>query len=123
LEWDEIKKHPVVSYEIVKQIDFLKDGAIAILYHHERVDGKGYPFGKKDEDLPLTAKILGVADAFDAMSTDRPYRRARTLEESIVELEKNKGTQFDEKICDIMIDFLRRRNIDPASYSLDERED
>lgn len=107
-DWDEIKKHPVVSYEVVMQIDFLRDRATAILYHHERVDGDGYPFGKKDEELPLFAKILCVADSYDAMTTDRPYRRALTEEETIMELVNNKGKQFDPKVCDIMIEIINQ---------------
>jgi len=107
-DWVEIKKHPVVSYEVVKHIDFLRDRATSILYHHERIDGKGYPFGKTDEDIPLFAKILCVADAYDAMTTTRPYRRALTMDETLVELEKNRGTQFDEKVCNAMIESLRR---------------
>lgn len=107
-DWVEIKKHPVVSHDIVMHIDFLKDRAGAILDHHERMDGKGYPYGKKGEELSLFAKILMVADAFDAMTTDRPYRKAMTREESIVEIEKNRGTQFDPKVCDVMIDLIRR---------------
>jgi len=119
-DWKEIKKHPVVSYEIVKQIDFLKDRATAILYHHERVDGNGYPFGKKDDEIPLFARILCVADSFDAMSTDRPYRRAKTIGESITELERNRGTQFDEKACDVMIDVLRKKMIPAGPLDLIE---
>ncbi len=107
-DWEEIKKHPVVSYEVVKQIDFLRDRATAILYHHERVDGTGYPFGTNGDDLPLFARILCVADSYDAMTTDRPYRKALTLEEALLELEKNKGSQFDEKVCDVMIDVLKQ---------------
>jgi putative nucleotidyltransferase with HDIG domain len=107
-DWTEIKKHPVISYDIVMQIEFLKDRANAILYHHERVDGKGYPYGKKGEEIPLFAKILMVADAYDAMTTDRPYRKSLTREESIVELENNKGTQFDVKVIDVMIDLLKK---------------
>ena len=107
-DWTEIKKHPVVSYEIVKQIDFLKDRATSILYHHEKVDGTGYPFGKKSEEIPVFAKILCVADSYDAMTTDRPYRRALTKEETIVELENNKDKQFDPQICDIMVDIIKQ---------------
>ena len=106
-DWAAIKKHPLVSFEVVKQIDFLKDRADAILYHHERIDGDGYPFGKSDEDIPLFAKILCVADSYDAMTTDRPYRRALTYDETLSELENNKGKQFDEKVCDIMIGILK----------------
>jgi len=106
-DWAEIKKHPVISYEVVKQIDFLKDKAISILYHHERIDGKGYPFGKNEEDIPLFARILSVADSYDAMTTERPYKKALTKEQSLSELEKNKGGQFDAKVCDIMIEIIK----------------
>jgi HD-GYP domain-containing protein (c-di-GMP phosphodiesterase class II) len=106
-DWAEIRKHPVISYEVVKQIDFLKDKAISILYHHERIDGKGYPFGKKEEDIPLFARILSVADSYDAMTTDRPYKKALTNEQSLSELEKNKGGQFDTKVCDVMIEIIK----------------
>jgi len=108
-DWVEIKKHPVISYEVVKQIDFLKDKAISILYHHERIDGRGYPFGKKEEEIPLFAKILSVADSYDAMTTDRPYKKALTDEQSMVELEKNKGGQFDPKVCDVMIEIIKAK--------------
>jgi putative nucleotidyltransferase with HDIG domain len=106
-DWDEIKKHPVISYDIVKQIDFLKDRASAILHHHERFDGKGYPFGKKGEELSLFAKILIVADSYDAMTTDRPYRKGLTTEESILELELNSNTQFDPEVCKVMIGIIK----------------
>ncbi len=108
-DWAEIKKHPVVSYEVVKQIDFLKDKALSILYHHERIDGKGYPFGKKGGEIPLFARILSVADSFDAMTTDRPYKKALTEEQSLVELEKNKDGQFDAKVCDVMIEIIKAK--------------
>jgi putative nucleotidyltransferase with HDIG domain len=108
-DWVEIKKHPVISYEVVKQIDFLKDKALSILYHHERIDGKGYPFGKKEEEIPLFAKILSVADSYDAMTTDRPYKKALTDEQSLVELENNKGGQFDAKVCDVMIGIIKAK--------------
>lgn len=110
-DWVEMRKHPVISYEVVKQIDFLKDKATSILYHHERIDGKGYPFGKKEEEIPLFARILCVADSYDAMTTDRPYRQALTHEQSLAELEKNKGSQFDTKICDLMIEIVKERMV------------
>ncbi|HEX7561069.1 MAG TPA: HD-GYP domain-containing protein [Candidatus Humimicrobiaceae bacterium] len=108
-DWAEIKKHPVISYEVVKQIDFLKDKALSILYHHERIDGKGYPFGKKGVEIPLFARILSVADSFDAMTTDRPYKKALTDGQSLVELEKNKDGQFDAKVCDVMIEIIKAK--------------
>jgi len=105
-DWEEVKKHPAVGYNIVKEITFLKSEASAILHHHERIDGKGYPDGIKGDELSLFAKILTVADSYDAMTTDRPYRRALTMEEAINELDRNSGTQFDPKICGAMMELL-----------------
>jgi putative nucleotidyltransferase with HDIG domain len=106
-DWIEIKRHPEVGYSIIKEITFLKDNSNAVLYHHERIDGSGYPEGIKGDKIPLFSKILAVADSYDAMTTDRPYRKALDLNESIDEIEKNKGTQFDEKIADFFIDILK----------------
>jgi len=105
-DWEEVKKHPLVGYNIVKEITFLKSEASAILHHHERMDGKGYPDGIKGDEISLYAKILMVADSYDAMTTDRPYRLALTMQEAIDELKSNSGTQFDPKVCSIMIELL-----------------
>jgi HD-GYP domain-containing protein (c-di-GMP phosphodiesterase class II) len=108
-DWDEMRKHPRVGYNIVKEITFLKSEANAILHHHERVDGKGYPCGIKDDELSLFARILMVADSYDAMTTDRPYRKALTDKQAISELKKNSGTQFDKKIAETMIEILKEK--------------
>ena len=105
-DWEEVKKHPLVGYNIVKEITFLKSEASAILHHHERMDGKGYPDGIKGDEISLYAKILMVADSYDAMTTDRPYRLALTTQEAIDELKRNSGTQFDPKVCSIMVELL-----------------
>ena len=109
--WVEMKKHPKVGYEIVKEIVFLKDVAEAILYHHERVDGKGYPSGIKGAEIPLFAKILTVADTYDAMTTSRPYRPALTKKGAIKELRVSAGTQFDKKIIKAMIEVLKEESL------------
>jgi len=109
-DWNEIKKHPIVGYEIVKEITFLKDNANAVLYHHEREDGLGYPFGIEGKQIPLFAKIISIADSFDAMTTDRPYRQALTISEAIIELKKNRGRQFDNDLCEKMIEILNEEN-------------
>lgn len=108
-DWDEMRKHPRVGYNIVKEITFLKSEANAILHHHERVDGKGYPCGIKDDELSLFARILMVADSYDAMTTDRPYRKALTDKQAISELKKNSGTQFDKRIAETMIEILKEK--------------
>jgi len=105
-DWEEVKKHPLVGYNIVKEITFLKSEASAILHHHERMDGKGYPDGIKGDEISLYAKILMVADSYDAMTTDRPYRLAMTMQEAIDELKRNSGTQFDPKVCSVMVELL-----------------
>jgi len=105
-DWEEVKKHPLVGYNIVKEITFLKSEASAILHHHERMDGKGYPDGIKGDEISLYAKILMVADSYDAMTTDRPYRLALTMQEAIDELKRNSGTQFDPKVCSVMVELL-----------------
>ncbi|MBC7334269.1 MAG: HD domain-containing protein [Actinobacteria bacterium] len=109
LDWEEMKKHPIVGYEIVKEITFLRDSADAILYHHERMDGKGYPYGKKGDEIPLFAKILCVADSYDAMTTERPYKKALSEKEAILELKRNSGTQFDPQVCEAFVKVLERR--------------
>ena len=105
-DWEEVKKHPLVGYNIVKEITFLKSEASAILHHHERMDGKGYPDGIKGDEISLYSKILMVADSYDAMTTDRPYRLALTTQEAIDELKRNSGTQFDPKVCSIIVELL-----------------
>ena len=105
-DWNEIKKHPITGYEIVKEITFLKENSNAVLYHHERFDGSGYPFGISNEKIPLFARIISIADSFDAMTTDRPYRKALNIYQALSELKKNMDIQFDSQICLQMIEIL-----------------
>jgi len=105
-EWKEIHKHPETGYRIAASILELNDVAEYILSHHERWDGKGYPRGLQGEDIPLLARILSVADAFDAMTQERTYRKALTREEARAELVLNAGTQFDPNIVEIFLEVL-----------------
>ncbi|HBG17659.1 MAG TPA: hypothetical protein DDW93_12835 [Firmicutes bacterium] len=93
-EWEAIKRHPELGYEIVKQIDFLESAAHIILLHHEHYDGSGYPLGLKSEKIPLAARIFAVADALDAMTSNRPYRPAHSMEEAVNEVLRLSGKQF-----------------------------
>ncbi|MDP4092686.1 MAG: HD domain-containing protein [Bacillota bacterium] len=102
-EYEEIKRHPLIAYNILKEIRFLKSGLEAILQHHERYDGTGYPFGLTGDNIGRLGKILCIADAYDAMTSDRPYRKSLKLEEAVSEIERCKGTQFDPEIADIFI--------------------
>jgi diguanylate cyclase (GGDEF)-like protein len=94
-EWEEVKTHPQLSKTIVGHIASLTPCLPAILHHHERWDGKGYPSGLKGESIPIEARILSIADAFDAMTSLRPYRTPLTYKDAIGELKKNSGIQFD----------------------------
>lgn len=105
-EWQILKGHPVWGADIIKPIRALNDSVAAIMYHHERFDGWGYPQGLKGYDIPLCARILAVADSFDAMMTKRPYKKAKTLEEAVEELERCKGSQFDPEIVHKFIEIL-----------------
>ena len=108
-EWTEMRQHPVDGSKIVKQLSFLKNIVPVILYHHERWDGKGYPEGKDDGKIPLGARILAVADAFDAMTSNRPYRDALPKKKAIEELKDNKGTQFDPVVVDAFLEILAKK--------------
>ncbi|MEO0087925.1 MAG: HD domain-containing phosphohydrolase, partial [candidate division WOR-3 bacterium] len=99
-EYEIIKKHVLYAKEILEPIGEMKDIIPAIYYHHERYDGKGYPEGKKGEEIPLLARIISIVDAFDAMASDRPYRKALSAQEILREFLKNKGKQFDPYLVD-----------------------
>lgn len=111
-DYEAVKKHPEYSYHIIKNLPKceydLKDIARIVLYHHERYDGKGYPYGLKGDNIPLESRIIAVADAVDAMMSERSYKKPRSIDYIIKELIKNKGKQFDPDITKIMIDMLLR---------------
>lgn len=102
-EWAEIKKHPEIGYRIASNTPELSTVAEYILYHHERWDGRGYPQGLKGEEIPLHCRILALADSFDAMTNDRPYRKALSKHKAVEELRKNAGTQFDPHLTEIFV--------------------
>jgi len=102
-EYKIIKQHPAKGAEILLAIKQMKDIIPGVKYHHEFYNGKGYPDGLKGENIPLTARILCVADSVDAMSADRPYRKGRPMDEIIAELKRCSGSQFDPKIVEIFL--------------------
>lgn len=110
-EFEIIKSHTVRGGEILHSFKSLKDADEGALYHHERYDGKGYPEGRAGEDIPLIARMICVADSFDAMNTNRVYRNRLTKERILEEIETNRGKQFDPKIADIMLKLLREGKI------------
>jgi len=102
-EMDIIKKHPDIGFDILSSIIPMKKDAEIIRHHHERYDGKGYPMGLKGEDIPFLSRIITLADAFDAMTSDRPYRKALPYSVALQEIKRCRGTQFDPGIVDMFI--------------------
>lgn len=106
-EYSEIKKHPTIGTQILSNSSIFEEIIPIVKYHHERYDGKGYPSGLKNEDIPYLARITAVADSFDAMTSRRVYRDSLPINVVIGEIEKNKGTQFDPNIADAFLDILK----------------
>jgi response regulator RpfG family c-di-GMP phosphodiesterase len=108
-EYALITRHPLVAYKILKPLRFLGQEAEAIKYHHERYDGKGHPDGLKGEDIPLAARIVTVADSFDAMTSTRPYRSALPHEVALAEVVRGKGVHFDPRVISAFATIPRAR--------------
>jgi putative nucleotidyltransferase with HDIG domain len=107
-EYSIIKNHSQIGYEILQKIDFPWPVTQAILQHHERLDGSGYPVGLSDEDIIIEARILGVADVVEAMSSHRPYRPALGLQSALAEISKNKGVLYDTQVVDACLSILAK---------------
>jgi putative nucleotidyltransferase with HDIG domain len=107
-EWAKIRKHPGIGKDILTQINSLNKASQLIYSHHERYDGKGYPGKLKGEDIPIGARVLAVIDAYDAMTSKRPYRPAHSAKEAIDELKEKAGTQFDGKVVEAFLKVLNR---------------
>ena len=110
-EFNIIKSHTVLGGEILSSFKSLEDVDEGALYHHERYDGKGYPEGKSGKGIPLIARMICVADSFDAMNTNRVYRKKLSKEKIISEIEMNKGSQFDPEIAEIMLSLIKNGSI------------
>jgi HD-GYP domain-containing protein (c-di-GMP phosphodiesterase class II) len=106
-EYSEIKNHPAIGVHILSSAAIFKDIIPIVKHHHEKYDGTGYPGKLKGEDIPYLARIVAVADSFDAMTSRRSYREAIPLEKVIEEIKKYKGEQFDPQIADVFLDILK----------------
>ncbi|MFA5088747.1 MAG: HD-GYP domain-containing protein [Candidatus Omnitrophota bacterium] len=115
-EWEIIKQHPRRAVDILKPLKFLVLEKGIILHHHERYDGKGYPDGIKGEEIPLEARILSIADTFDAMNSARAYRQALSRESIMEELKKVSGSQLDPRAVEIFLSLLEK---DPSLWEKD----
>ncbi len=107
VEYESVKRHPEAGVDIVGPIEFLEQVKEIILHHHERYDGGGYPGGLRGEEIPLGARVLAVVDAYSSMVSERPYRRAMSMEEAVEELRRCSGSQFDPQVVDKFINILK----------------
>ncbi len=116
-EWEAMKRHPKLGFQVLHGIGFLRDVAEIVYAHHERWDGAGYPRGLCGEEIPLGARIFAVVDAYQAMTSDRPYRRAMSHAEAVEELVRNAGSQFDPGVVQAFLEAERRGLISPEAVS------
>jgi HD-GYP domain-containing protein (c-di-GMP phosphodiesterase class II) len=115
-EWEQMRQHPALGANVVSRFAAYRNGAEFVRYHHEAWDGSGYPTGLAGEQIPLGARIISVADTFDAMTTSRPYREAMSVEAAITILERGAGTQWDPRVVAAMTGYLRELHGELPSY-------
>lgn len=106
-EWSIMRQHPLIGERMLRNVDFLAPALPVVRHHHEAWDGGGYPDGLRQEEIPLPARIVAVCDAYDAMTSDRPYRKAMTVDQAIEELERHRGRQFDPVCVDLFTKLVR----------------
>jgi putative nucleotidyltransferase with HDIG domain len=114
----EVTRHPAIGYRIIKDLDFLGPAIDYVHYHHERIDGRGYPKGLKNGDIPIGAQIVAAADVFDAVTTDRPYQKGMSLDEALTILRKQAGIKLDEKVIQAFTRAVGEPN--PADQAADQ---
>ena len=114
-ELAQIREHPKMGAKLLLRVATLREALPYVLYHHERWDGTGYPTGKAGEAIPVEARVLALADAFDAMTSDRPYRRALTRRHALAEIERCAGTQFDPEVARVFLELLAEPELPAAA--------
>jgi putative nucleotidyltransferase with HDIG domain len=108
-EKDIIKEHPLIGFEMLEEFEFLKKAAQIVLFHHERYDGNGYPFGLANGEIPLEARIFALVDTLDVITSDRPYRKGKSFEEAYKEIERARGIQFDPSLVDVLLSIPKEK--------------
>ena len=122
-EWQKIQRHPELGHQMVRNAPFLQEAGEIILCHHERYDGGGYPRRLWGEQIPLAARVFAVADTYDAMTSDRPYRRAGSHASAVREIKGNAGTQFDPQVVEALLAANRKGLIEDKAFGRDKGED
>jgi len=119
-EWEQVRRHPMIGFQILRDFTFLESAARIVLYHQERFDGSGYPFGLAGDAIPIGARLFAIVDTFDAMTTDRPYRAAGGYDDVVREMSDQRGAQFDPDLVDAFLrisaeEWARVRDMDKVS--------
>ena len=122
-EYEIMKKHPQKGYKIMSQIPAMKEFLPGMYMHHEMINGQGYPQGLKGDEIPLMARVVAVADTFDAMTTERPYQRAMKFEDALARIKSFVGTRYDERVVTAFIEACEDGQIRPGSVRLKKRDD
>jgi hypothetical protein len=122
-EWYKMQRHPELGYEMVRDAPFLQEAGEIILSHHERYDGGGYPRGLAGEKIPLAARVFAVADTYDAMISDRPYRKAVSHAVAVREIERSAGIQFDAKVVEAFLAVDRKGLIEDKAFPQEQDEE
>jgi response regulator RpfG family c-di-GMP phosphodiesterase len=120
-EFEIMKQHPICGAKILEGIPFLAPAIPYVLYHHERFDGKGYPYGLRNNQIPLQGRLMSVVDTFDAMTSDRPYRKAKSFKTTLKEIKDCAGTQFDPHIAEVFLQAWDKGLIDKARLKVKKR--
>jgi HD-GYP domain-containing protein (c-di-GMP phosphodiesterase class II) len=120
-EYEVMKGHPQKGFKIMSQIPAMRDFLPGMYMHHEMINGQGYPQGLKGADIPMQARIVSVADTFDAMTTDRPYQKAMSLEEALARIKTFVGTRYDELVVNALIEACEQGQVAPGRARLRPR--
>ena len=107
-----IEKHPALAREVLSQIEFLHPCLDIPAYHHERWDGRGYPDGLAGEEIPIAARIFAVIDVWDALTSDRPYRKAWSMDAALQYIKKNAGRHFDPQVVQVFLQWIKSPDLD-----------
>jgi HD-GYP domain-containing protein (c-di-GMP phosphodiesterase class II) len=107
--------HPEWGWTAIRNVDDFRRASLVILHHHERLDGRGYPGNLRGTEIPLGSRIIAVADSYDALTSDRPYRKGRSTDEAVKEIIRCSGTQFDEQIVKAFCESLSRRELETST--------
>jgi HD-GYP domain-containing protein (c-di-GMP phosphodiesterase class II) len=119
-EFEVMKQHPACGAKILEGISFLKPAIPYVLYHHERYDGKGYPNRLRGEQIPIQGRLMAVVDTFDAITSDRPYRKSKGFKLAVKEIKDFSGTQFDPKVAKILVEAWEHGRIDKERIKIKE---